>query len=176
MRIAWQRFLLACVAGLLVAGTASACGGGSSRLYDANATFTCLQKRPEYRSPSFSWYPGEPGVTPPPAFAFTLLAPRPGFRNQANFPFKGSNVGPSWTFALTPVRGSAFAPARLVIFDQIDSAGATYRMAIRLADPALLAGARKENEVIHNVFLDWSTPDGPTKQVRALILGCLRSR
>src|SRR5690349_2758118 len=89
---------------LLVAVTA--CGGGGEKLYEAKATYRCFSHRPEYRPLSFNWYPGKPGPRPP-ALAFNILAPRPGFRNRRNYPFRGNILGPSWSFGLAQLRSLA---------------------------------------------------------------------
>ena len=172
MRVASQRFLLAGLVGLILAPVA-AFGGSSVRLYDANATYLCLRKLPEYRPSSYSWYPGKPGPAPP-RNAFYVFAPRPGLRYKGNWPVRGAGVGPSWMIPVEPINFVDFMTLRIFVFDKSASAQATYRIVIGETPRSTRAIERKSTALIRNAYLEWRQP--PPKTVRALFLGCLRTR
>ena len=170
MQLTSKRALVGLVALMLVVPTA-ACGAGGNGLVNAKATYTCLTKRREYRPLGWSSYGHKEQL------AFQM----PPFRLarfRGKLPYYDIRGVSGWdmTVQFSGVPRYDLEFLNLTVFATASGAQATYRQVLARTDPTLISNAKKNYLVERNVLIDWAVPDGPPKQVRSIILGCLRTR
>jgi len=144
--------------GLTLVGLVSACGGSSAKLYDAQATYACLRKLPEYRSPS--------SIRKVVRELESGIALMPGIPHRLESIAWGENVirEPFWLISIVVVPGLPNTPD-IQIYDDLSAVAKTFEFA-RRANPG--------DSVMRNVLID--AIDSAPKKARSLIVGCLRTR
>ena len=150
----------------LLALSASACGGGSSPVYDAKATYACLRHRPGFRTQSRIKPPPKPTV-------FTLYGP--GRFNQY-LPLYDVNGVSGWEIAVrwytaSGFLGGTFFSSQLVVLDTVREERTMYR---RLLNSSFLKEDLRNTTIHRNVFISWGLAPVPEAR-RSIILGCVRT-
>jgi hypothetical protein len=160
---------------LTILATATAASASSStQNYDAGRSHDCFAKSSDYVP--LNWYPGKPGARQP-GRPFQLLdgGYRTGYTFHGRLPYFGTTIGSGHHYAVsfmaTPI-------VTLVFFETVAQAHAMYHQLLsKVTDSVALKAAKADTKLVRNVFIEWGIDGlkGPPKQVRSIILGCLRT-
>jgi hypothetical protein len=160
--------------GLMLMIPAAACGRGNVPLLNAYASYACLKHRPEYRP--IGWYPGKPGAPPAGPITFEPLEQQP---DRVAFDPLTRYLVPNYQIILTWYSSKPILlppTTSLSFFDTLAAARASWKRDLPRTPPATRHLFMKIHALNRNVFINWVAPYVVPKPVRAIVLGCLRTK